>query len=129
MPEPQPPKGLKDWGKHLWDGVIAGTTLDPAGYILLGEACRTADIIERLSGALASGSTEWIRLAEDADYIAPDGAVEIKIVVNPLLGEIRQQRLALRQLLAQLKLGNSEANSGEEDDPIAKMMAEFALPD
>ncbi|QSM04621.1 terminase small subunit [Mycobacterium phage prophiGD54-2] len=128
MPEPQQPKGLKDWGKHLWDGVTAGTTLDPAGYVLLGEACRTADIVERLSGALASGSSEWIRLAEEAEYTAPD-AVEIKIVVNPLLGEIRQQRLALRQLLAQLKLGNSEANRSEDDDPIAKMMAEFALPD
>jgi hypothetical protein len=127
MPAPQPPKSLKAWGKQLWDQVIEATSLDPAGYFILAEACRTADIIERLSGALASGSTTWLSLAEEAEQIG-DGAVQINIVVNPILGEIRQQRLALRQLLAQLKLGKVEATTAE-DDPIAKLMAEFSTPD
>ncbi|WP_221318378.1 hypothetical protein [Mycobacterium sp. AZCC_0083] len=55
-------------------------------------------------------------------------AVEINLSVNPVLAEARQQRLALRQLLAQLKLGKTEDDTGD-DDPIAKLMADFALPD
>jgi hypothetical protein len=128
MPALEPPKGLKAWGLQLWDKVTEASSFDPAGYYLLAEACRTADIIERLSGALASGSSTWVSLAEEAQGLAGGDTLEINIVVNPLLGEIRQQRLALRQLLAQLKLGVSEANT-VDDDPIAKMMAEFATPD
>lgn len=127
MSAPQPPKGLKAWGLSLWDGVCKETLLDAAGYIILAEACRTADIIEKLSGALASGSSEWVRLSEEAEYQA-DGAVKISIVVNPLLGEIRQQRLALRQLLAQLKLGSTKEDTAPES-AIDQLIAGFPMPE
>lgn len=128
MPPPEPPKGLKAWGKALWEQITEETSLDPAGNYLLAEICRTADIIEKLSGALASGSTTWLSLAEEAETHADGDTIEINIVVNPLLGEIRQQRLAMRQLMAQLKLGMVVSGTAD-DDPIAKMMAEFTLPD
>lgn len=132
MSAQQPPKGLKAWGKQLWDTVTEVSQFDPAGYYILAEACRTADVIERLSGMLNSNSTEWVRLSEEAAQVAQletgGNVVEINLTVNPVMGEVRQQRLALRQLLAQLKLGKTEDATGD-DDPIAKMMAEFALPD
>lgn len=131
MPALQPPKGLKAWGNQLWELVTESSTFDPAGYYLLAEACRTADVIERLSGMLNSNSTEWVKLAEDAvEYASVDGEniATINLTVNPIMGEVRQQRLALRQLLAQLKLGKTEDATGE-DDPIAAMMASFNLPD
>lgn len=128
MLDPTAPTGLRAWGQKLWDQVTEEVNLDAAGYFLLGEACRTADIIEKLSGALRSNSTVWIRLADEAEVHAEGDAVEINIVVNPILVEVRQQRLALRQLLAQLKLG-SVSDTAAEDDPIAKMMADFNTPD
>ena len=133
MAVPLPPRGLRASGQALWDSVTAQVRLDPAGYVLLGEACRTADIIDRLSGALSANSTEWVRLSDEVvqgmQAAGLDGMVaEVTLVVNPILGEIRQQRLALRQLLAQLKLGKTEAVT-EDDDPIARLMAEFSTPD
>lgn len=132
MQAPEPPNGLRQWGQGLWDRVTEETTLDPAGYYILAEACRTADIIERLSGALRSNNTQWISLSDEivqAMQVNGVEAAEIHLVVNPILGEIRQQRLAMRQLLAQLKLGKV-ANGTADDDPIAQMMAEFIqLPD
>ena len=72
--------------------------------MLLGEACRTADIIDRLHGALGSKHQEWLRLSEEIEELAT-GGVQVSLVINPLLGEIRQQRLAMRQMIAHLKLG------------------------
>ncbi|MBB5167215.1 hypothetical protein HNP02_007204 [Mycobacterium sp. AZCC_0083] len=132
MPAPQPPRGLRAWGEQLWTQVTESSTFDPAGYFILAEACRTADVIERLSGMYNSNSTVWVALADEAVQVAMTEtggqAVEINLSVNPVLAEARQQRLALRQLLAQLKLGKTEDDTGD-DDPIAKLMADFALPD
>jgi hypothetical protein len=128
MPDPTPPTGLKAWGQRLWDEVTKENSFDAAGYFVLAEAARTADIIEKLSGALRSNNTTWIRLADEAQVHAEGETIEINIVVNPILGEIRQQRLTLRQLLAQLKLG-SVSDTAAEDDPVTKMMADFDMPD
>lgn len=128
---PEPPTGLRAWGQSLWDRVTDDTDFDPAGYFILAEACRTADIIERLSGALRSNNTTWVSLSDEivqAMQVNGVEAAEIHLVVNPILGEVRQQRLAMRQLLAQLKLG-MVATGTADDDPIAQMMAEFQLPD
>lgn len=121
----RPPIGLESRGQELWDAAVAASEFDAAGLVLLGEACRTADIIERLSAALKSSSQEWVRLSEEAEMLA-DGSAKVMIVVNPLLGEVRQQRIALRTMLAHLKLGKVEETTGE-DSPIAKLMAAFSL--
>ncbi|ATN93975.1 terminase small subunit [Mycobacterium phage Kumao] len=105
--------------------MTESTTLDAAGYVILGEACRTADIIDRLNGALHNRHQEWIKLAEEAEHLS-DGTSRVQIVVNPLLGEIRQQRLALRQLLAQLKLGKAEVDTGEPS-LVEQLMEKFSL--
>ncbi|OQW34498.1 MAG: hypothetical protein A4E20_10790 [Nitrospira sp. SG-bin2] len=80
--------------------------MDSAGLTILEECVRTVDIIDKLTGALSARNQEWLRLSEEVEFLA-DGAAEIHLVVNPLLREIRQQRLALRQLLGQLKLGTA----------------------
>lgn len=121
----KPPTGLESRGRELWDAATAASDFDAAGLLLLGEACRTVDIIERLSAALKSNSQEWVRLSEEAEVVA-GGATKIQIVVNPLLGEVRQQRIALRTMLAHLKLGAVVENTGE-DSPIARLMEAFSL--
>lgn len=130
MADPTAPK-LNAWGQKLWDDVCESTTLDAAGYFILAEACRTADIIERLSGMLRGKTTEWVALAEEAvDYAeqAGEAIATVNLVVNPIISEVRQQRLALRTLLAQLKLGNVEAGT-EGASAIDNLIASFALPD
>jgi hypothetical protein len=52
--------------------------------------------------------------------------LRVQVVVNPLLGEVRQQRIALRTMLAHLKLGKVESLSGE-DSQIMKLMEQFSL--
>jgi hypothetical protein len=134
MAEPQPPSGLRAWGQSLWDQVTETQKFDPAGYFVLAEACRTCDIIEKLSGALRSNNTEWLHLADEvaqAITMHSDGqheTLEISLMVNPILSEIRQQRLALRQLLAQLKLGNPEAGTGGKS-ALDELIANFNTPE
>jgi hypothetical protein len=107
--------------------VLGEAELDSAGLTILEDACRTVDIIDRLSGALRAKNQEWLRLSEEVEPLA-NGAVEIHLVVNPLLGEIRQQRLALRQLLGQLKLGNVKPKTEESKTKslFEKLEQEFA---
>lgn len=98
-PPPTAPAWLKDRGRSLWDQVTADYAMTPAALVLLGEACRTADRLERLAAALASGKTLWFELGE-----AADGAEElgVPIVVNGMIGEARQLQGALRQTLSSL---------------------------
>ena len=112
------PEKLGKTGQSLWDEITKDAKLDPAGEALLIEACRTADIIDRLSGALWSKNQEWMRLSDEVEDIAP-GVAEIRLVVNPILGEVRQQRLALRQMIAHLKLGAAQPKTTEEQTKSA----------
>lgn len=120
------PQGLGKRAEALWDGVLEQHELDSAGLAILEDACRTVDIVDRLSGALKSKNQEWMRLSEEAEYLS-NGAAEIHIVVNPLLGEIRQQRMTLRSLLAQLKLGVSKEKAQNKRDKtiLEKLEEEF----
>lgn len=123
------PKGLGSRAKALWDGVLDEVELDSAGFIILEDACRTVDIIDRLSGALKSKNQEWVRLADDIIFAASEArALEVNLVVNPILGEIRQQRLALKQFFAQLKLGNikPKAQESEHKSLFERLEAEFS---
>lgn len=123
------PAKLGQRAKDLWNGVLNEVELDSAGLAILEDACRTIDIVDRLSGALSSKKQEWIRVDEDARVLADEhGAVEIHLVINPLLGEIRQQRLALKQFLAQLKLGIATPKTEEsaEKDIFQRLEEQFA---
>lgn len=128
MSEPTIPKNLGARAKDLWNGVLDEAELDSAALAMLEDACRTVDIIDRLSGALRSKNQEWIRIEEEASLIATEnGNVAINLVINPILGEIRQQRLTLRQLLSQLKLGNARPKEQESEHKglFERLEAEF----
>lgn len=106
------PENLGPRAAKLYKDVVAAVELDAAGLLLLGEACRTVDIIERLTAATKSKHAEWLRLSDEIEQLA-DGAVEVRLVINPLLGELRQQRMALKQLVGHLKLGVAAAKTDE----------------
>lgn len=103
------PLNLDARGEALWDSVAAEEDFDAAGYALLEDACRTADIIEHLSYMLRSDEDDWLRVIEDRG-----GEGRLTLNIAPLLGEIRQQRLAMNRLLNQLGVGHLTSDADAE---------------
>lgn len=115
-------------GEALWDSVTAEREFDAAGYALLEDACRTADIIQRLTDMLELDEADWIRIVEDAMGTS-DREKRLIVNVRPLLGEIRQQRLAMNRLMNQLGIGHlsgdDDAETRESKDFWAAKESEF----
>lgn len=88
---PSAPAGLSTAGRALWRSVVADYDLDEHEKLLLREACRTADRLDRLEGEAAkSDVTAQNRFGE--------------IVLHPAQVEARQQSLTLARLIASLRL-------------------------
>ncbi|MGB3258428.1 MAG: terminase [Ornithinimicrobium sp.] len=92
----RPPTGLKPPGRALWDAVVGPFALADHELVLLGSAARLADLIGDLEetltadGLVVSGSTGQPRL-------------------NGAVAELRQARLTLSRLVADLGLPMDEA--------------------
>lgn len=86
-------------GRRLWSAVTAdGPELRPAERVLLEEACRLADRLDRLDRLLQGDEDAWMRL----HAVNEDGSI-VKVVVNNVLAEARQQQVALKQILGELR--------------------------
>ena len=107
----QPPKDLRLRGSEFWDEVTGAVELDASGFILLGEACRIIDRLDRLSDSLNGAGRDWLKIADEVEDIVIESQdhrkVTIKVVVDGLLSEARQQQLAFKTVMAQMKLGNA----------------------
>lgn len=80
-----------------------GPELSPAERVLLEEACRLADRLDRLDAILRGDLDAWMR------FRASDDGAEVTVVVDRVLSEARQQQLALRQVLAELRQSRAGA--------------------
>jgi hypothetical protein len=89
-------------GQRLWED-LEPTTTDPGARLLLEEACRIADRLDRLDRALAGKGNEWLRFRRDED-----GGTVI-VYIDKALGEARQQQVALKQLLSELRQSRAPA--------------------
>lgn len=93
-------------GQRLWDAhheQIDGQR----GLVLLEEACRIADRLDKLDGLLRGDADVWARLVHDLrteDY---------ELRIDGALIEARQQANVLRQLIAALPLREA---AGDGDD-------------
>lgn len=93
--KPTPPRDLAARGRAFWRSTTAAFELSEVELQLLRECCRLLDECEHLrhsveqDGTSVKGSTGQVR-------------------VHPALGELRQHRLALGRLLAQLDLPDEE---------------------
>lgn len=76
--------------------------MDPAQIVILEEACRTADRLDRLDSILRGVDAEWLRLRLGAD----EG--DVTVVLAGPLAEARQQQTVLKQLLVALRLPDAE---------------------
>lgn len=96
------PSALGARGRRLWQQVVDEGALKPAERVLLEEACRTADRLDRLDRLLRGDEDAWMSLRS----LNEDGSI-VQVVINNLLAEARQQQVALKQLLAELRQSRS----------------------
>lgn len=77
---------------------MKGDTLAPDQRVLLEEACRIADRLDELDDFLDGRQDAWMRFHSRNE----DGSV-VTVVIDKALSEARQQAVALKQLLSDLK--------------------------
>jgi hypothetical protein len=95
-----PGAGLGPRGRALWR-EMGGATLDTARRVLLEEACRLSDRLDRLDALLCGDEGTWMSLRARDD----DGSI-VEVVVDKALSEARQQASTLKTLLAELRTTN-----------------------
>jgi len=93
--KPSPPADLGVRGRKFWHSTVAAFELSDVEQELLNECCRLLDECESL------------RAAVDADGTTVTGSAG-QTRVHPALGELRQHRLALGRLLAQMALPDAD---------------------
>lgn len=90
--KPPVPAGMaRTRGGRLWRDIVAEHDLRPDELRLLEDACRTADMVDRLEREVAKAP---LTVAGSMGQPVP----------NPLIAEVRQQRAILAQLLRRLDL-------------------------
>ncbi|AIG78453.1 Hypothetical protein AJAP_28070 [Amycolatopsis japonica] len=107
--KPKAPRGLKTAGRRLWADIVSEWDLRPDELRVLGDACREADLIERLEKGLETAP------------LTAQGSMGQE-VIHPLWSEVRQHRTTLASLLRQLKLAEVDEGAGAVSDTPAKPM-------
>lgn len=100
---PRPPTGLQAKGRKLWRDVTARYGLRVDELRILEDACREADLIDRIEKELTKKGAELVVRGSMGQPVA-----------SPLMQEVRQHRNVLAGLLAKLKLpdeGNAESRA------------------
>ena len=104
-PPPPLPKGLTAAGRALWRAVVGDYDLDAAELVILTAACRQADDVALLEATIADNG---------ATVTGSQGQPRL----NAALTEVRQGRIALAKLLAELRLPSDE-DEGAGRSPAA----------
>ena len=94
----KPPPGLGTRGRRLFRALAADFDFDAGESIVLVEACRTADLVDRLASELTAAA------------LVVEGS-RGQSVLNPLAAELRQQRDLLARLLGRLSLPDADAGN------------------
>jgi hypothetical protein len=95
-------------GERLY-GAYSALVDGERGLVLLEEACRIADRLDRLDAVLRGDVDSWCRLVLDVR-----GGESYEVRIDSALTEARQQASVLRQLIASLPLKEScDADSGD----------------
>lgn len=97
---------------------MSGLGFGPGHLVLLEEACRAADTLERLNAMLAADEADWLELARN-DAESDGETTELRVVVNGLLVEQRQQQANLRQIVAELRLSGRAASPAAGQAPVS----------
>jgi hypothetical protein len=96
-------------GRWLWRQLADGGAdggLVAEELVLLEEACRTADRLDRLDAILSGEAAEWMRWRVD------ESGTEVTVTLDRALAEARQQQVALKQLLGELRASRAARVGG-----------------
>lgn len=110
----KPPTGLGARGRRMWRQSVETWQLTPAHLVLLEEACRIADRLDLLDGLICGGS------ADDED----DGPISGGLA--GLLAESRQQSVALKGILAELRQGQKATGAPERAGAEGKGVSDLS---
>jgi hypothetical protein len=96
----KPPTGLRSPGRRLWLSVAELYVLTAAEVEMLGQACRTADELDRLEKAVRQLSELTVRGSTGQPK------------AHPLLEEVRRHRVLLERLTSALCLPDETEEVG-----------------
>lgn len=99
--EARQPAKLAAKGRGLWRQIVDGYDLRPDEVRVLEDACREADLIERLEEQLR-GADLMVRGSQG------------QLVASPLVSELRQHRATLTQMLKALKLPDTDSQARQK---------------
>jgi hypothetical protein len=91
MTAPKTPPGLGSAGRRLWKSALDEYVLDVHEQLLLLQACRTADRLDRLEVESSNGTVTV------TNHRGDEGA-------HPAMVEARQQSIVLARLLAAMRM-------------------------
>lgn len=103
---PDAPVSLGDRGRLLWDSIAGAYELRPDEIAILTDACREADLIERINDELAFAP------------LISRGSMGQE-VASPFVSEIRQHRTVLAGLLAKLKIPETPATAARKKAAVS----------
>ena len=83
----------------MWGEVTGSHDLAAPELEILTEACRCADRLEKLDEFLTGADVSWLEL----EQMRRDDR-EVRVTVDAVLSEARQQQNILKQLIASLRL-------------------------
>lgn len=103
------PDSLADAGAKLFREVASKYTLRPDEIRVLLDACSEADLVDELAAAM-DGQPKLVKGSQG------------QLVINPLISEQRQHRMAFASLMKQLKLPD-ETDTAEARSTQARTAA------
>lgn len=123
-PEPVATSERGERGTTLWRALA--NEVGPAHRVLLDEACRIVDRLDRLDAVLA-GRADWLRV-EDRSF---GENVKVTVTVDGVLAEARQQVNALRGIVTELRTAGavktrtrtSEPQKSPEEGSLADLLS------
>lgn len=97
MTRAKAPVGLRLGGRRLWNQVMDDFELDEHERAVLLQACRIADVLDRLQKVIDEG---------EVVVASPQG-----LKANPAVVEFRQQAVTLAKCMASLRIPMGEEES------------------
>lgn len=109
MAAPAAPSTLGSRGKKLWREIVRANELDAVQKVTLEEACRCADRLEELDGIIrGKGVGQLMRFRLELEDALENPRAEIRVTVDGVLAEARQQQNVFKQLLVSLRLPDAQ---------------------
>lgn len=103
------PFELQARGREIYAAFNADSL--PAGNrALVMEAARCADLLDKLDGLIQGDQSAWLKLVFD-------DMGEVTLSMDGVVGERRQQQMALRQLMSEIRQAGIKQAAGEEKTP------------